>query len=96
MSDDEDEEVVIVCWPVAWIRPGAIQVPGRVERACSICGQAITLAPTGQKIQRERKAILTCMPCGTKKASEDPDAKLAGPTDEQIKEIRDTLNPEEE
>ena len=88
-TEEEDDEVVLICMPaMPKERP---DIEGSALRECKDCRRPIWLAPTGQKMERERGAKLTCMYCIAEKMKEDPETKIEMPTPEQLEEVKRTL-----
>ena len=85
----EDDEVCLLCQPaLPRERPG---IQGSILRECAECRTAVWVAPTGQKIEKEKNAILICVPCGLKRLEKDKDSKIEPVTPEQIEEIKKEL-----
>lgn len=82
----EDEPVVLLCSPVMW---GGDVIPGSVEMKCDACDQAIWVAPSGQRMVAAGARTL-CVPCGQDHLAEEG-VEVAMPTDDQMKELKDTL-----
>lgn len=78
----EDRDI-LVCAPVS---PGAGTVRGSITSACSSCGSAVWVAPSGQKIMDSMDVL--CIPCAMVEmaASDEPiEHKIApGAIDELI------------
>lgn len=85
---EDTEPIVLICAPVAW--RSETRIPGTAQRECEDCGQPIWVAPSGQRILQNPNARAVCTPCG-QVALEEPDTSLDRPTDDQMKEVRDTF-----
>ena len=86
---EDDDDVVLICQPVLpRERPG---VRGSAIRECGDCHKPIWLAPSGQKIAKERNALLICMDCAYKQMQDEKDMTFMAPTPEQLQEIEKEL-----
>ena len=88
-TEEEPEDVVLVCLPVTPNERTLIQ--GSAIRECTDCRRPIWVAPTGQKIEKEKRALLVCLDCASVRLKNDKDAHFERPTPEQIKEIEKQL-----
>jgi hypothetical protein len=83
---EEQEPVLLLCAPVAWSQD---VIPDSIEVECDECGQPIFVAPSGQRMMAQGARVV-CVPCGQEVMAErgvEPET----PTDDQMKELKDTL-----
>jgi len=84
-SEEDDDTLVIVCQPVRPRERPAVR--GSAVRECADCRSPIWLAPSGQKIAKEKPSILVCLGCASKRLEAEKDTKIMQPTREQLEEI---------
>jgi hypothetical protein len=83
-----DDDAYLVCLRVT---DAAVVVPGSTKNTCSACGERVWVSAASLALSKERKLRILCMDCADKKAAEDDDVQVQPPTEEQLKEIRDTI-----
>ena len=89
---DESDETFVIC---QLIEPGAITVPGTMERACSKCGRAVWLSRATEAAVAGREANLICIPCCKTLDPEGEDMEWQPPTPGQLNELRSVLSAAE-
>jgi hypothetical protein len=85
MSDEED--TFLVCLPVS---AAAVVVPGSTKTRCSECQQPVWISAASKALSETRGLRILCMPCAEKRAADD-EVVIEPPTEEQQKEIRDSI-----
>lgn len=69
--------------------PDRYIVPGSMQDQCADCGALIWVAPSGQKLLKEARAITVCPKCGLTRVREHPgDLEMAPGQIDEIKEWR--------
>ena len=58
------------------------------DRHCSRCGVRVMIAPSGQKILREKQLEIVCMPCILPDLEKRDEFTLVRPTGEQVLEAK--------
>lgn len=69
-------------------------VPGSLVKTCSQCEASIWVSPATLTHIRDKPHRLVCMECMLEMAAQDDDPRMAPVTDEQLEEIKQTLDAE--
>lgn len=77
--------VVLVCQPV---QHSLAVIPGSVQHDCNDCGTKVWVAPSGQKLVRERDATIICPKCALLKMEKDPGPHEITVTPETVQEVK--------
>lgn len=86
MNEEVDS---LVCAP-AHNADGSLSemVVGSKVEHCDRCGRAVWVAPSGQRVLREKGLEIVCIPCVVTAVKDDPDVKFAV-NPESVVELRD-------
>jgi len=79
------EETIVMCLPVEG-DPGRYIVPGSVQYNCNDCDTEVWVAPSGQRLIRERGATIVCMNCAQVRLDKEPGTLEI--TGDQVEEIK--------
>src|SRR5437899_3197012 len=91
MASDPDE-IVVLC---SLVEDGPSGVFGSTREECACCRKKVWLSPatrrTVEKTGQEYK--LLCIPCGEQRLQDNPspDEKLMLPSEDQLRELRESL-----
>ncbi|MBA7498907.1 hypothetical protein ES704_01646 [subsurface metagenome] len=85
MSATGDEVGLLICLPVEG-DPVRYITPGSEKRECNDCGTKVWVAPSGQKLIKEKAPIVACMNCACIRMKKE--AGHLEITGDQIEEIR--------
>jgi hypothetical protein len=83
-----EDDAFLVCLPVS---AAVVVVPGSTKARCSTCQQPVWISAASKALSQSRGLHILCMPCAEKRAADDEEVVIEPPTEEQRKEIRDTI-----
>jgi hypothetical protein len=66
-------------------------VPGSERAVCSLCGARLYVAPSGQRMRRERDLTVVCVACAKVGIANDPDARIEPVSPEQLSEMTSVI-----
>ena len=92
MPDDDDIDI-LVCAPAdaEFITPGSI-----FDQRCARCARRVAIAPSGQRLLKEKALEIICASCAFAPGGlpADADHELAAPIEDIISEFKDRIpNP---
>ena len=82
----DEQPAILVCA----LADAVMAVPGTVfDHACTRCGRKVMLAPTGQRVLREKQPVrIICRLCFETEKPEDIEVMPAGTVEEIRQEVR--------
>src|SRR5262245_55392551 len=86
-----EEVLAVACMRV---RDTDLVVPGSLVKTCSQCEASIWVSPTTREHIRDKRYRFVCMECMLELADKDDDPHMAPVTDEQLDEIKMTMEVE--
>jgi hypothetical protein len=60
---------------------------GAVPAKCALCAADVTIAPSGQRMLRDKELTILCIPCAQQTIAADPRPEIAPVTFEQTREL---------
>lgn len=78
------EKVVLLCQPV---QPEVAVLPDSIQRECNDCGRKVWVSLSGQKLIRDKSAIILCPACTTDMLAKEPGPHEIKVTPETAREV---------
>ena len=78
------EEEFLICQPV---QQALAVILGSVQGECNDCGTSVWIAPSGQKLIRERRFTILCSTCALTRMAKEPGPHEIRVTPEAAQEI---------